>query len=46
MASADAQDDSDDGMDAFMDKFKAQRYKNGLSENNWEEVRLSDASIF
>lgn len=37
MASTDVQDDSDDGMDAFMDKFKAQRYKNAFSENNWEE---------
>ncbi|XP_015232135.1 PREDICTED: tetratricopeptide repeat protein 4 [Cyprinodon variegatus] len=37
MASTEAQDDSDDGMDAFMDKFKSQRYKNALSENNWEE---------
>lgn len=31
--------DSDDGMDAFMDKFKTQRYKNAFSENDWEEVR-------
>ncbi|XP_068175832.1 tetratricopeptide repeat protein 4 [Antennarius striatus] len=37
MASSDAQHDSDDGMDAFMDKFKTQRYKNALSEDNWEE---------
>ncbi|XP_005733162.1 tetratricopeptide repeat protein 4 [Pundamilia nyererei] len=29
--------DSDDGMDAFMDKFKTQRYKNAFSENDWEE---------
>lgn len=33
--------DSDDGMDAFMDKFKTQRYKNAFSENGWEEVRLA-----
>ena len=39
MASSEAQYDSDDGMDAFMDKFKTQRYKNAFSENNWEEVR-------
>uniref|UniRef100_A0A672IZQ8 Tetratricopeptide repeat protein 4-like n=1 Tax=Salarias fasciatus TaxID=181472 RepID=A0A672IZQ8_SALFA len=24
-------------MDAFMDKFKTQRYKNGFSEDNWEQ---------
>uniref|UniRef100_A0A672ID74 Tetratricopeptide repeat protein 4-like n=1 Tax=Salarias fasciatus TaxID=181472 RepID=A0A672ID74_SALFA len=30
-------DDSDDDMDAFMDKFKTQRYKNGFSEDNWEQ---------
>ncbi|XP_076026310.1 tetratricopeptide repeat protein 4 [Genypterus blacodes] len=29
--------DSDDGMDAFMDKFKAERYKKALNEDNWEE---------
>ncbi|XP_016526281.1 tetratricopeptide repeat protein 4 [Poecilia formosa] len=37
MASTDVQDDSDDGMDAFMDKFKSQRYKNAFTDNNWEE---------
>ncbi|MED6295050.1 hypothetical protein CHARACLAT_027429 [Characodon lateralis] len=37
MASTDVQDDSDDGMDAFMDKFKSQRYKNAFSEKNWEQ---------
>ncbi|CAJ1060994.1 tetratricopeptide repeat protein 4-like [Xyrichtys novacula] len=37
MASTGVQDDSDDGMDEFMDKFKTQRYKNAFSENNWEE---------
>lgn len=29
--------DSDDDMDAFMDRFKGQGYKNGFSEDNWEE---------
>ncbi|XP_029002424.1 tetratricopeptide repeat protein 4 [Betta splendens] len=37
MASSALQDDSDDGMDEFMDKFKTERYKNAFSENNWEE---------
>ncbi|KAM9848505.1 tetratricopeptide repeat protein 4 [Aulostomus maculatus] len=37
MASSAVEHDSDDGMDEFMDKFKSQRYKNGFSENNWEE---------
>lgn len=37
---ADAED-SDEGMDALMDKFKTERYKNGFSENTWEEVRLT-----
>ncbi|KAG5850046.1 hypothetical protein ANANG_G00078100 [Anguilla anguilla] len=32
-----AQDDSDDGMDAFMDKFTQHKYKDGFNENNWEE---------
>ncbi|XP_034035459.1 tetratricopeptide repeat protein 4 isoform X1 [Thalassophryne amazonica] len=31
------QDDSDDGMDEFYDKFKTQRYRKGFNENNWEE---------
>ncbi|KAF7663956.1 hypothetical protein LDENG_00194030 [Lucifuga dentata] len=31
------ENDSDDGMDAFMDRFKTQRYKNAFSESNWEE---------
>ncbi|XP_029987184.1 tetratricopeptide repeat protein 4 [Sphaeramia orbicularis] len=30
-------EDSDDGMDAFIDKFKTERYKNAFDENNWEE---------
>ncbi|XP_072539110.1 tetratricopeptide repeat protein 4 [Salminus brasiliensis] len=30
-------DDSDDGMDAFMDKFRTQKYKNAFNESNWEE---------
>ncbi|XP_076583342.1 tetratricopeptide repeat protein 4 [Chaetodon auriga] len=37
MASSEVQYESDDGMDEFMDKFKTERYKNGFSENNWEE---------
>lgn len=32
-----AHDDSDDGMDEFMDKFTKQKYKGGFSENTWEE---------
>lgn len=32
-------EDSDDGMDEFMEKFKAQKYKNAFNESNWEEVR-------
>ncbi|KAI4891914.1 hypothetical protein NFI96_030001 [Prochilodus magdalenae] len=30
-------DDSDDGMDEFMEKFKTQKYKNAFNESNWEE---------
>lgn len=37
MTSSQAQNDSDDDMDGFMDKFKTQRYKNAFSESNWEE---------
>ncbi|KAG8003183.1 Tetratricopeptide repeat protein 4 [Nibea albiflora] len=37
MASSEAQYESDDGMDEFMDKFKTERYKNALPEDNWEE---------
>lgn len=33
------QDESDDDMDLFMDKFKTQRYKRGFNEDTWEEVR-------
>jgi len=32
-------EDSDDGMDEFMEKFKTQKYKNAFNESNWEEVR-------
>lgn len=45
MASTDVQDDSDDGMDAFMDKFKSQRYKNAFTDDNWEEVRKAVRSL-
>ncbi|XP_037626511.1 tetratricopeptide repeat protein 4 isoform X2 [Sebastes umbrosus] len=31
------QQDSDDDMDGFYDKFKTMKYKNGFSEDNWEE---------
>ncbi|KAK5930556.1 hypothetical protein CgunFtcFv8_026779 [Champsocephalus gunnari] len=31
------QDDSDDGMDEFMEKFKTTTYKNAFSKDNWEE---------
>ncbi|KAM7388108.1 hypothetical protein PAMP_024309 [Pampus punctatissimus] len=37
MASSAVDSDSDDGMDALMDKFKTQRYKKGFNEDNWEE---------
>ncbi|XP_029355506.1 tetratricopeptide repeat protein 4 isoform X1 [Echeneis naucrates] len=37
MASPAAHSDSDDGMDALMDKFKTQRYKQGFNEGSWEE---------
>ncbi|XP_071761398.2 tetratricopeptide repeat protein 4 [Centroberyx gerrardi] len=37
MASSALQDDSDDGMDEFMDKFKTQKYENAFSESNWEK---------
>ncbi|XP_029606401.1 tetratricopeptide repeat protein 4 [Salmo trutta] len=30
-------DDSDDGMDDFMEKFKKEKYSNAFSEKNWEE---------
>lgn len=38
MANSTVQNDSDDGMDEFMDKFKNERYKNAFSEDKWEEV--------
>lgn len=31
-------DDSDDGMDAFMEKFKTHKYENAFNESTWEEV--------
>lgn len=34
-------EDSDDGMDEFMESFKTKKYKNAFNEGNWEEVRLS-----
>ncbi|XP_054459168.1 tetratricopeptide repeat protein 4 [Anoplopoma fimbria] len=37
MASSEAQHDSDDGMDEFIEKFKTHEYKNAFSEDNWEE---------
>ncbi|XP_060723614.1 tetratricopeptide repeat protein 4 isoform X2 [Tachysurus vachellii] len=37
MASQVREEDSDDGMDEFMEKFKTHKYKNAFSENNWEE---------
>lgn len=36
---SEVQHDSEDDMDAFMDKFKTQKYKGGFNEDNWEEVR-------
>ncbi|KAL2090211.1 hypothetical protein ACEWY4_014899 [Coilia grayii] len=30
-------EDSDDGMDEFMEKFKTQKYKNAFNESSWEE---------
>ncbi|XP_062411960.1 tetratricopeptide repeat protein 4 [Sardina pilchardus] len=30
-------EDSDDGMDEFMDKFKTHKYKNAFNESTWEE---------
>lgn len=37
MSSPAVQDESDDDMDLFMDKFKTQRYKRGFNEDSWEE---------
>lgn len=39
MAAPGQGEDSDDGMDEFMEKFKKQKYKNAFDESNWEEVR-------
>ncbi|TNN28724.1 hypothetical protein EYF80_061127 [Liparis tanakae] len=36
-----AEHDSDDGMDALMDHFKTNSYKNAFSEDNWQEVTAS-----
>ena len=33
-------DESDDGMDEFMDRFRTEKYKNAFNESNWEEVRM------
>lgn len=46
MSSPAVQYDSDDDMDLFMDKFKTQRYKNGFSEDTWEEVRNTSQQHF
>ena len=45
MAFSAEQNDSDDGMDEFMDKFKNQRYKNAFSEGNWEEVTSTNRNL-
>ncbi|XP_056133600.1 tetratricopeptide repeat protein 4 [Lampris incognitus] len=37
MTSPALQEDSDDGMDEFMEKFKTHKYKNAFNERNWEE---------
>ncbi|XP_076871094.1 tetratricopeptide repeat protein 4 [Brachyhypopomus gauderio] len=37
MASLAPGEDSDDGMDEFMEKFKTHKYKNAFNESNWEE---------
>lgn len=39
MAAPGQGEDSDDGMDEFMEKFKKEKYKNAFNESNWEEVR-------
>lgn len=39
MAALAQDEDSDDTMDEFMEKFKTQKYKNAFNESNWEEVR-------
>lgn len=45
MASQAREEDSDDGMDEFMEKFKTHKYKNAFSESNWEEVRIDLCKI-
>uniref|UniRef100_A0A667YI62 Tetratricopeptide repeat domain 4 n=1 Tax=Myripristis murdjan TaxID=586833 RepID=A0A667YI62_9TELE len=35
--SGSSKDDSDDGMDEFIDKFRTHKYKNAFNESNWEE---------
>lgn len=42
MAAPTQGEDSDDGMDEFMEKFKTQKYHNAFNESNWEEVRLAN----
>ncbi|KAF7711798.1 tetratricopeptide repeat protein 4 [Silurus meridionalis] len=37
MASQAREEESDDGMDEFMEKFKKVKYQNAFSESNWEE---------
>lgn len=37
MAALAQDEDSDDTMDEFMEKFKTQKYKNAFNESNWEE---------
>lgn len=37
MAAPTQGEDSDDGMDEFMEKFKTQKYHNAFNESNWEE---------
>lgn len=44
MASQAHEEESDDGMDEFMEKFKTCKYQNAFSESNWEEVRV-DKSV-
>ncbi|KAF5903177.1 tetratricopeptide repeat protein 4, partial [Clarias magur] len=37
MTSQARDEESDDGMDEFMEKFKTHKYQNAFSESNWEE---------
>ncbi|XP_060775866.1 tetratricopeptide repeat protein 4 [Neoarius graeffei] len=37
MASQTREEESDDGMDEFMEKFKTHKYQNAFSESSWEE---------